>query len=673
MENLLNGKNIDEIEFQPNTTPIKGSEEFHFGPNSVPLTPAKILDQPEALFTNVQELETTNEDPMSTSFCQDKENDSTNPFDLNKVQVLPDNLEEFLNKSGEVVDDSFNETISDLPLHSPLGGMEIQQDVQLSETQVVSSQLQVTDLDKPSDVEPEQSPELVEEEKLANFLSAPKSPRADSESSFEHIASPVQNIEESRSPIQFDDFSEQKSPAPELLNLANSTSASPAPQSPFPELGDNLPKETEDACQIRQSPYQEPEVASPEPTEEDLCRLQSPNVISPEPKSPVIATPEVSDYLCQSSESKSPVPSEQPICDLNNAPKEEECLSPVSQIHNLPLFEESPVTLPVHEEISSAEEPKLQESNILESTLENEPTLQSDSPNFAQEISNAIQETVPPEVESDQQKLELPADELIVSSPKSTSDMADIESVATTDVNSFLDRSDVPEVESPLNVTEDQTAALETIQVSDVLLPAAAATVAVGGAVAAATGKKTPTPKPKTTAPTAAKKAAPKPASKTLTKPSAPTKTAPAKPAPIKAPAKPLTAASKPSTEKVAPKPRTALTKPAGTEKKPLLNGDAKTTAARTSLTAKKPADVKTTAKSSPLLNKPNLTTRLSGENKSAPRPASAPAKPAPTKSFAPLPKPRPAPSSARSTASSTAKAVPSTASKVCTSNACLY
>lgn len=504
MENLLNGKNIDEIEFQPNSTPIKSNEEFHFGPNSVPLTPAKVLDQSETLSTkavfgddstasylddknltelsetsvvqNVQELQTSNQDPMSVSFYQEKESD-TNPFDLNKVQVLPDNLEEFLNKSGEVVDDSFNETISDLPLHSPLAGMEVPKDVQLPDTEVLSSQIQVTDLDKPFDVEPPQVSAFVEEEKLADFLNvdaAPKSPRPDSECSFEHIASPVQNIEESRSPVQFDEFSELKSPAPELLNLTISEAASPTPQSPFPEIGDSLPKESEDVCQmIPQSVYQEPEVISPEPTQENLCQLQSPYVISPEPKSPVAATPEVSDYLCQSSDSKSPVPSDQPICDLHyEVPKEEESFSTLPQLaspefhidnlqltpdHKSPIGEVD-VTLLAREEIPSpTEEPKLQESNILDNTTANEPTLQSNSLNFAQEISNAIQETVPPEVENNEQKAQLPESEPIVSTPKSTvSDMVEIESVATTDVNSFLDRSDVPEVESPLNVTDEK-------------------------------------------------------------------------------------------------------------------------------------------------------------------------------------------------------------------------
>lgn len=64
---------------------------------------------------------------MSMSFYAEK--GDSNPFqdndDLNKVHELPDDLEEFLgvennsdNKENTI---SFNETISDLPEHDPLG------------------------------------------------------------------------------------------------------------------------------------------------------------------------------------------------------------------------------------------------------------------------------------------------------------------------------------------------------------------------------------------------------------------------------------------------------------------------------------------------------------------------------------------------------------------------
>lgn len=139
--NLLNGKNIDEIEFQPGS-PSKTSnynpEDFHFGPNSGPFsTPGKPLDQSEASTKAVCGDESANadildtsldksptapkpepsqadepdfhlnpnlkkeDDPMSMSFYQDKEGSDQNPFDLNKVHDLPTDLDDYLAQPNE--------------------------------------------------------------------------------------------------------------------------------------------------------------------------------------------------------------------------------------------------------------------------------------------------------------------------------------------------------------------------------------------------------------------------------------------------------------------------------------------------------------------------------------------------------------------------------------------
>lgn len=115
---VLNGKNIDEIpEFQPivSGTPIK-VDEFHFGPNATPFTPSKLLDQSEQQSTaavfgdselndNDETIEISInkvEDPMSMSFYQDEPVKSDSMVDLNQVQILPDDLNEFLQ---EKVDD----------------------------------------------------------------------------------------------------------------------------------------------------------------------------------------------------------------------------------------------------------------------------------------------------------------------------------------------------------------------------------------------------------------------------------------------------------------------------------------------------------------------------------------------------------------------------------------
>ncbi|KAK9889748.1 hypothetical protein WA026_007130 [Henosepilachna vigintioctopunctata] len=121
-------------------------DEFHFGPNAAPFTPVKLLDQSEASSTRAvygdesvmtlgtsfndsqDDLDradlTAKDDPMTASFHQERD-DVSNPFDPNKVHMLPDDDEE------EVEDDLvhecnlsnslMNDTISDLVEHFPLG------------------------------------------------------------------------------------------------------------------------------------------------------------------------------------------------------------------------------------------------------------------------------------------------------------------------------------------------------------------------------------------------------------------------------------------------------------------------------------------------------------------------------------------------------------------------
>ncbi|KAF5307987.1 hypothetical protein FQR65_LT06555 [Abscondita terminalis] len=125
MENLLNGKDIDEIEFQPNSTPIKfaNTGEFHFGPNSTPFLPAGgFMDQSEVLSTkavvgedstylednlNDSQISNKESDPMSMSFYQEKDDS-----DLNKVQVLPENIDDFLEKPKEEEENVLIDTTS---------------------------------------------------------------------------------------------------------------------------------------------------------------------------------------------------------------------------------------------------------------------------------------------------------------------------------------------------------------------------------------------------------------------------------------------------------------------------------------------------------------------------------------------------------------------------------
>lgn len=404
MENLLNGKNLDDIEFQPNTAAgtVK-NDEFHFGPNAAPFTPSKPLDQSEALSTkavfgdessasymeetNVSRFESTfaeadvstipefhpkSQDPMSTSFYQDREDDS-NPFDLNKVHVLPDNLDEFLDKA----DSSFNDTISDLPSHNPLPETSI-------EGQAESTQ--VTDLDKPAtSEEPVKTGDL-----LGDFQST--SPVEESNASFlrleEDVKSPIEEPEqeicqkrESISPIL--------SPEP-----VDEVCVRPASQSPGDVFGlEKEPEQTEFVC-LR------PESNAGSELTEDAC-LRSPVQQSP---SPVV---ESAEDVCLRPDSRSPLPETQysgsaaDVClrpessaSLGSQPAEDVCLRPELAS---PLMETQPT---LESDFASAEvsQPAEKQSDI-ESPL---PETQSPIPDVCLRPEPSAPEEAPSPAPSDE-------------------------------------------------------------------------------------------------------------------------------------------------------------------------------------------------------------------------------------------------------------------------------
>lgn len=96
LEAILNGKNVDEIEFHPTIT----SENFE--PNAVE-------DVSEVLSTAAvygDDTGVSNMDPMSMSFYAENEaenifNQTSNQTDLNAVHPLPDNLDEFIGDEKE--------------------------------------------------------------------------------------------------------------------------------------------------------------------------------------------------------------------------------------------------------------------------------------------------------------------------------------------------------------------------------------------------------------------------------------------------------------------------------------------------------------------------------------------------------------------------------------------
>lgn len=567
MENLLNGKNLDDIEFQPTTATAK-SEEFHFGPNAAPFTPGKTLDQSEAALStkavfgdessasymeqiNTSHFESTfadtdistipefhpkSPDPMSTSFYQDREDDN-NPFDLNKVQVLPDNLEEFLNKS----DTSFNETISDLPQHSPLAGMP-QEDLE--------KVTQVTDLDKPApSEEPVRTADL-----LGDFQA--KSPVGESDSSFEHIEaakSPFEIIpevcqrpESKSSEVAEDVCVRPQSQGSEVFGLEPETAPLPAdvclkpdsvcsrPESKSPEPTENVCLRPESKSPQADSPMPalepaenvcvraQPESPSPVPEPADVClrpesksplpenESSAPEIKSPLPQSPSPA-PESIEDLCLKPESKSPQPEPQfsmpDVClrpeskspapeAPSPAPSDEICLpsakspepeaptpepqgdicqrpdlitpepasphSPVERLAKEEISEEA-VTSPLEEITSSVKDEvaspvlspvpgeavglpaveSVDEKEVDSGVDSNESVPQT---NFGQEVSNVVAPEAAANVE------EAPPGPDFNSTPKSfISESVDAESVVTADVNSMLEKCNLPEIASPLS------------------------------------------------------------------------------------------------------------------------------------------------------------------------------------------------------------------------------
>lgn len=250
----------------------------------------------------------------------------------------------------------------------------------------------------------------------------------------------------------------------------------------------------------------------------------------------------------------------------------------------------------------------------------------------------------------------------------------EIESVATTDINSFLERSNVPEIESPLSVNSEAVAekpsapeeASKTLeQKPEILTEEIKENIAPKISAPPLDKKKPAKTETKTTA--ATKKLPPKPGTKTIPPKTAAPKTAAPKPAAPKAPlSKPATTASRLSSSSTtapktaSPKPRTSL------EKKPLANGDVKSPI-RSTLAGKKVAeavrktgDVAAARKTSDVTKlspRPATALRASPkvESKVNGRPATAPAKPSTITRAAPA-KPRPTSLVARSTASSAAK-----------------
>jgi hypothetical protein len=368
MENLLNGKNIDEIpEFQPGNTPNKAptSDEFHFGPNAAPFTPVKPLDQSEAGLStkavfgdeSTSNLDSTldasrdnvdftitmkgkEDDPMSMSFYQDKSGGDADPFDLNQVQVLPENLDDFLGKPDD--DDKLHDdTISNVSKQDPARNL-LSDDIILNNDE----RIQTTDLDRVVDDEKELASPVSNDDESSGVCELSKSPQPQIDELLEHLTCSLPK--ETLPDVCL--RPESKSPRPETEEFLQVESQKP--QSPSPEPKVLSPEPT--------SP--EPQTASPEPaalTPEHLTPALSPEplapALSPEPPAPVLSPEPLAPVL--SPEPLAPVLSPEPLAPVLSPEPPAPVLSPEPLEPLLSHEPQAPVLSPKPQELLLSPEP----------------------------------------------------------------------------------------------------------------------------------------------------------------------------------------------------------------------------------------------------------------------------------------------------------------------------
>lgn len=455
----------------------------------------------------------------------------------------------------------------------------------------------------------------------------------------------VENVKETN--LMF----EKISPLPEQA-IENDYCKSPASSQRTEESANSpfrtdLEQNVEETCKYSPTP----ELESPH---EDITSSVKDDSVSPTPSpvldfkpdnvrditpvlSPVQAVQE-SEIVCEfalniETTNKSPSPILSPVEELN-------------VVQNVPLTE----NVPICEKVQVCENLQASES-ILETELITppEPAFEA-TMNYSEEISKAIEETAvtPTEIKTDI----IPDTSLVLSPESVTSE----QSITTTDVNSFLDRSNIPDVTSPIMSPEAPNQLIEEAvtqiteaecilqkEIADIPLPAPVDIEPVVPIVPAEVlvkpiepiqqqvkktteaEKKSSKPKtsatipkkPTTKAPTPSKAPTPK----TLTR-ATPTKTStPVGRTITKTPTKTTTTASRTATSPTKPTaasplkaavPKTSLmktSKPATitklAERKPLQNGDikAKTTTTTTTRSITKPMEkvpLKSTTPSKP-------------------------------------------------------------------------
>ncbi|XP_044754607.1 uncharacterized protein LOC123313693 isoform X2 [Coccinella septempunctata] len=403
-------------------------DEFHFGPNAAPFTPAKLLDQSETSSTRANygdesELGVSfndsmlsqdqndfvqKDDPMSMSFHQDRSDDS-NLFDLNKVHVLPENVDEFIAKEDKA-NSLFDDTISDLTEHFPLGNPE--EKSKLAETEFT------TDLDH--------------EDKNMEQLD------------FNQSSTPIEDRSQSPSDTQTSvDDDRVLSPREEIRTpVEEASQASPVEECKIPKIEEHLDiqdrEETRSKSPNEQnrlySPFEDEHlISSPVEEHKSPSPYEEKEMYSTQEEKDVCSPVEENDVCCLISKQNEPRNDEKEVFE------EKDLLSEKDLIQEEKYMEEKQL-----EDVESvAEKEVIEEKDVLEPQRENfSPVEAIASPDSTRDIISPVQER---QLYSPEEEVE---DSLVQEKEISPSDSEmDTAPIAEEIASSVQERIVTPEVE----------------------------------------------------------------------------------------------------------------------------------------------------------------------------------------------------------------------------------
>lgn len=387
------------------------TEEFHFGPNASPFIPNKLFERSEtstrALFgdESVLSLSSSINEGIPDLTCKTDpmsmsfHQDRDEPADLNKVHQLPE--------------DSFmNQTISDLEEHFPL-----------SNAEQTRPEL-ITDLDADTKNEDLNN---VEEQKVVEDLNNVEEQKVVDDLIVQQEASPV--VASANLLDLVPNFIDK----PTTLDVEREVlSSETSSQLTSPVKTPDVPRSDMDLIAEQISAVNDqPRQTSPIP--DLVADTKSSDLIE---DVPVPSAPILTDDMFENKESV-PVPEV-----LAESPK------PYETEHNLlfssenPFMENTCITTEVEVHAPAVETKESSAIDVI-----------SNVPQTEEVIEEPFRKQVTPEVEEAALLCPLPA------TPKSPA--VDTESLATTDVNSFLERSVLADFESPLSAEHNESSLFE--------------------------------------------------------------------------------------------------------------------------------------------------------------------------------------------------------------------